>query len=343
MPLKISREDIRNVVADAIVVPTDRFYSGSAGIDFQIHQLSGKGLDELCRTLPELESGEAVLTDPFELKNCRYLIHTCSPKFVDGTDNREEKLASCYRNCLSIAKEKGLKSIAFPLISSVSFAFPKGRALRIARDTIIKFLQSNEMDVALLVYDKDSFDHTDRLYQDIAYYLNRHLMPEPKMAGAMKYSDSGKTSLFKKARKKKVSSVKNEILQEMEEADYTFSSASYRFEPDESFSEALIRMIDEKGLKDPDVYKKANIDRKHFNHIKNTKLYKPKKETAVALAIGMRLNLKETNELLEKAGFVLSRSYTFDLIIRHCIEEGIYNIFDINEILFQYDQKTLGC
>ena len=115
------------------------------------------------------------------------------------------------------------------------------------------------------------------------------------------------------------------------------------FEPDESFSECLIRMIDEKGLLDPDVYKKANIDRKHFNHIKNTKEYRPRKETVVALAIGMKLDLKETNILLERAGFVLSRSSKFDLIIRYCIEHGIYDIYQINEILFTEDQKTLGC
>ena len=116
-----------------------------------------------------------------------------------------------------------------------------------------------------------------------------------------------------------------------------------RFIPDESFSECLIRMIDERKMKDPEVYKAANIDRKLFNHIKNTKNYRPKKETAVALAIGMRLNSKDTDTLLERAGFILSRSSKFDLIIRYCIEQGIYNIFEINEILFEEDQKTLGC
>jgi len=115
------------------------------------------------------------------------------------------------------------------------------------------------------------------------------------------------------------------------------------FEPDESFSECLIRMIDERGLLDPDVYKKANIDRKHFNHIKNTKDYRPKKKTAVALAIGMKLNIKDTNKLLERAGYVLSSASRFDLIIKYCIEHRIYNIFDVNEILFTYDQETLGC
>lgn len=343
MPLQISRNDIRNVYADAIVDPTDGFYSGSTGTDYQIHQAAGKGLDEYCAKLPELQVGEAVVTDSFELNNCRYIIHTHGPHYIDGTHDEEKKLASCYLNCLLIAKESGLESIAFPLISSGNYSFPRGRALKVARDVIIDFLKDNEMDVTLLIYDRDCFDRTSRIYLSVSSYLERRLMPHQNMAGAAKQSRSEKTSLFGRPRKEKVSSVKSDFFPEMEDADYSFSSASYRFEPDESFSEAMIRMIDEKGLKDPEVYKKANIDRKHFNHIKNTKLYKPKKETAVALAIGMKLNLKETNDLLEKAGYVLSRSSVSDLIIRHCIEEGIYNIFDINELLFQYDQKTLGC
>lgn len=114
------------------------------------------------------------------------------------------------------------------------------------------------------------------------------------------------------------------------------------FEPDESFSECLIRMIDEKGLLDPDVYKKANIDRKLFNHIKNDIDYHPSKQTAVALALGMELNIDETDTLLERAGFVLSNSSKFDLIIKYCIENNIYDIYQINEILLEEDQKTLG-
>ena len=336
MPLKISRNDIRRVKADAIVDPTDRFLSGAGGTDRAIHRMAGKALDEVCKEIGTLEIGSAVITDSFDCKNCRYIIHTCGPEYVDGKQNEAELLTSCYRNCLELAKQNSLSSIAFPLISSGTFSFPKGQALRIASDTITEFLLENEMDVFLLVYDEESFDTAGKLFSDIRSYLDKNLKPRITIHSAKSLSFDGAmpTESFQS------------VVLDREEVSLKRprkKKETGRFEPDESFSECMIRMIDEKGLLDPDVYKKANIDRKHFNHIKNTKDYRPKKETAVALAIGMKLDMKETGTLLERAGFLLSRSSKFDLIIRYCIEHGIYDIFQINEILFEEDQKTLGC
>jgi len=328
MPLEISRNDISNIIVDAIVNPSDKFLSGSGGIDKIIHTMAGDGLSkELENHI--LKCGDAIITDSYDLNNCRYIIHTCGPIYQENKHNLEELLALCYKNCLYLALENNIESIAFPLISSGSFMFPKGKALKIASDTITDFLLDNEMQVYLLVYDKDAFDVANKLFSNIKNYLDKELVKEKKSqlfgSGILNHG------LFS-------------ISEDAEETYEYSTAASYKqFEPDESFSECLIRMIDERGLLDPDVYKKANIDRKHFNHIKNTKNYRPKKETAVALAIGMRLNLDDTNTLLERAGFVLSRSSKFDLIIKYCIENEIYNIFDINEILFEEDQKTLGC
>ena len=345
MPIEISRNDIRRIRADAIVCPTDRCLSGSGGTDELIHELAGKRLDERCAEIGYLAVGDAVVTDAYDLGNASYIIHTCGPLYEDGAHHENELLASCYRRCLELADDLNLESIAFPLISSGTFAFPKGEALRIATDTITGFLLDHEMQVYLLVYSKDAFDTASRLYTDIRDYLDGILSP-------VHYNSAPKTSqslesVFHRPSKpaKETSIIHHEMKASHEETDMDMCifAENARFEPDESFSECLIRMIDERGLTDPEVYKKANIDRKHFNHIKNNKNYRPKKETVVALAIGMELDLQDTNTLLERAGFVLSRSYKFDLIIRYCIEHEIYDIFRINEILFEEDQKILGC
>ncbi len=336
MPLTISRNDIRNVKADVIVNPTDRFLSGSGSIDRIIHELAGRSLcEELEKNVP-LSEGSALITGSYGFSGCSYIIHTCGPRYVDGQHDEEKTLASCYEKCLSLALKKKAESIAFPLISSGSFGFPKGRALKIATDVITSFLLENEMDVLLLVYDRDSFDTAGKLFSDVQNYLERRRHPEVSCIGS---NFSVCDSVKPKQKKEKEKIIENQAkLQEM-----SVPLDKISFEPDESFSECLVRMIDEKKLNDPEVYKRANIDRKHFNHIINDKNYRPRKETAVALAIGMKLNLKETRTLLERAGFALSDSFVFDQIIHYCIVRRIYNIFDINEILFEYDQKTLGC
>ena len=334
MPLEISRNDIRNISVDAIVNPTDMFLSGSGSIDEIIHEAAGEELDKRLSGL-NLDTGKAFITESYNLKNCKYIIHTCGPIYQDGSHNEDETLASCYRECLLLAKEYNLESIAFPLIASGTFMFPKGQALKIATDTITQFLLDNETRVYLLVYDKKAFDIANKLYTNIRNYLDDNFHDDI----SMKYSSSIQIKENRKHNSPKKQQHTAVYLYEEERCDAAYG----RFEPDESFSECLIRMIDEKGLLDPEVYKKANIDRKHFNHIKNDKYYKPRKETAVALAIGMCLNIKDTNTLLERAGFVLSNSSKFDLIIKYCIENKIYNIYQINEILFEEDQKTLGC
>ena len=337
MPLSICRNDILKIKADAIVNPTDRYLSGSGGTDLQIHLAAGEKLDEECYRHGEINTGEVFVTGSYNCQNSDWIIHACGPVFDEEDEQRDEQLRNCYRNALNAAVERKLKSIAFPLISSGSFAYPKGKALRIATDTITSFLLEQEMQVYLLVYDKEAFDTASKLFVEIHNYLDDQLGTFAETASYSGNRGKRRTGLVPNFREDILDmQVLGSVLPQAKED-------SYSFEPDESFSECLIRLIDEKGMTDPEVYKRANIDRKLFNHIKNTKLYRPKKETAVALAIGMKLSLEETNDLLEKAGFVLSRSSRFDLIIRYCLTQKEYNIFRINEILFEQDQKTLGC
>ncbi len=346
MPLSICRNDVLKIRSDAIVDPTDCFLSGSGGTDLQIHLAAGEKLDEECRKLGYLKTGEVFVTPSYNCKNCDYIIHTSGPVFGEKNEQNEAELRSCYKNSLQAAAERKLESIAFPLISTGTFAFPKGKALQIATDTITSFLLEQEMQVYLLVYDKEAFDTASRLFVEVKNYLNDQL-GEPRY-NSISYSGTAKEGAPGRPREKRKLSnafekIREDVIDMMVTSAAPKEEAEYSFEPDESFSECMIRLIDEKRMKDPDVYKRANIDRKLFNHIKNDVNYHPKKETAVALAIGMRLNLREANDLLEKAGFVLSRSSRFDLVIRYCLEHQIYNIFDINEYLFAEDQKTLGC
>lgn len=328
MPLTILRNNICDIEADAIVNPSDIYLSGSGGTDYEIRQRAGAKLDEELNAFGTIEISKAIITKSYNLTNCRYIIHTAGPFY--STD--DSLLYDTYINCLNLAKENGLESIAFPLIASGHLDWPKGEALKIANRAIIRFLEDNDMDVYLLVYDKQSFDTSKGLFKNVIDYLQER--EAKKIERNNVFGVSALPNVFHDEKKSRAIP-EPEAVMLCEEAAYD------KFELDESFSECLFRYIDEKGMDDVECYRKANIDRRLFSKIRNSN-YTPSKETAVALAIALKLNLNETNNLLEKAGYVLSGSKTFDVIIRYCILHKQYDIFEINNILFYNDQKTLG-
>ena len=327
MPFIISRNDITKIQADAIVNPTNSYFVHEGSIDKLIHDLAGKDLYEACKNRAPLEIGGAFISDSYNFKNCKYIIHTVGPVYSDGKHDEEGLLRACYYNCLNLAKQHHIESIVFPLISSGTFGFPKGRALEIAKEVITTFLEDEDILVELLVYDKEAFDTSKKIFKDVKDYL--------------KLDEEEKESIV---------SLKSEALRfnSLGKAAGVLSSIDYlcdeesAFEPDISFGKYLIELIDERGLKDSEVYKKANINRDVFNKIINDKVTKPKKKTCVALAIALKLDLAETNELLSKAGYVLSNSFIFDKIIIYCLNNNIYDIFDINDLLFENDQEILA-
>lgn len=340
MPIKIIRSDITKMPVDAIVNAANESLLGGGGVDGCIHRAAGRGLLEECRTLHGCPTGGAKITKGYALP-CRYVIHAVGPRWRGGGHGERELLISCYRTSLELAFQNQCETVAFPLISSGIYGYPKDQALRIAMDTISEFLFEHEMLVYLVIFDKASYQIGEKLFQDIASYIDDQYekehtdyerenlrmqmsMPAPMSApmpqSAPKEEPTDKKTLWGKA------PGLEELLCQI----------------DESFSQMLLRKIDEKGMTDAQCYKKANIDRKLFSKIRSDIYYKPSKPTALAFAIALELSLEETKDLLMKAGFALSHSNRFDVIIEYFIAKENYNIFEINEALFAFDQSLLG-
>ena len=337
MPLEIVRNDITKMAVDAIVNAANSSLSGGGGVDGCIHRAAGEELLNECRTLGGCEVGRAKVTGAYRLP-CKYVIHTVGPVWYGGSMGEKALLESCYRESLALAKEKKCESVAFPLISSGIFGYPKDQALRVAVDVISDFLFSNDMTVYIVIFDRASFTIGEKLFADIEEYIDDYYAEE--------HTDRRRELYRRNA--PDCASVCDKFCADRTEAEETVCAALSESlddalkHPDESFSQMLLRKIDEKGMTDVQCYKKANIDRKLFSKIRGDVHYRPSKPTAIAFAIALELPLWETEELLKKAGFALSHSSKFDIIIEYFINRGNYNIFEINEALFAFDQSLLG-
>ena len=329
MPLEIVRNDITKMSVDAIVNAAKESLLGGGGVDGCIHRAAGPELLQECRTLGGCRTGEAKITGAYRLP-CKYVIHTVGPVWNGGKYGEREQLASCYRTSLALAKEHGCETVAFPLISSGVFGYPKDQALRVAVDTISEFLAENDMTVYLVIFSRAAYAIGNKLFADIAAYIDDH------------YVDTHTDS-------------RRERLRRMSVLEGRALSAGAAAAPmvadnlddllahlDAGFSETLLKLIDHSGKKDSEIYKKANVDRKLFSKIRNNPDYKPSKPTAIAFAIALELNLDETRDLVARAGYALSASSKFDVIIEYFIRQKKYDIFEINEALFAFDQSLLG-
>lgn len=331
MPLEIIRHDITKMKTDAIVNAANSQLQMGGGVCGAIFNAAGpQELQEACDRIGYCAVGDAVHTDAFGL-DAKWIIHTVGPVWEGGSNNEEALLRNCYRNSLELAHQLGCESIAFPLISTGIFGYPKEPALRIAISEIEQFLMEHEMQVHLVVFDRQTFGISENLYESIAAFIDENEV------AALEKKDT--------RYRKKIDSGRILDVQEQEmrvESHMELSLEDILRDAEESFSERLLRFIDEKGMTDTETYKKANIDRKLFSKIRNSPGYTPLKKTIVAFAIALELDLSETEELLGTAGFKLSRSHKFDLIILYFIERKNYKIHEINEALFAFDQMILG-
>lgn len=264
MPFKIVRNDITKVKADVIVNTANPNPICASGTDLAIYEAAGKEklLAERAN-IGKIARGDIAVTGAYNLK-AKYIIHTVGPVWTDGLHHEFEILEDCYRKSLQKALELKCESIAFPLISTGVYGFPKDKALQIAVSVFSQFLTENEIEIILVVFDKRSFH--DKLFE----------------------------------------------------------------------------LINEAHIDNKDVWKRANLDRKHFSKIQCDQNYHPKKKTVMALCIALQLDLEQSKDLLARADWAFSPSSKVDLIVQKAIIDKQYDIMQLNVTLFKYTNEILG-
>ena len=325
MPLSIVRNDITTMKVDAIVNAANESLLGGGGVDGAIHRAAGPDLLKECRTLGGCKTGEAKLTRGYRLP-AKFVIHTVGPIWHGGGHGEREKLVSAYRTSLALALEQGCETVAFPLISAGAYGYPKDQALKVAVDTIGDFLLAHDITVYLVIFDRAAYTIGGKLFADIAAYIDD------------RYADAHTDS--RETRRRQMAMASMPMAAPAGAVPPSLDEALGRM--DESFSQMLLRKIDERGMTDAQCYKKANIDRKLFSKIRSDVHYRPSKPTAAAFAVALELSLEEARELLGRAGFAFSHASKFDIIVEYFIARQNYNIFEINEALFAFDQSLLG-
>ena len=383
MAFQIIRNDITKVSADAIVNTANPKPKYVSGTDYAIYMAAGA--DELLKErqkIGNLEIGQAAVTPAFAL-NAKYIIHTVGPAWVDGEHEEREAVRSCYENSLRLAKELGCESIAFPLIATGVYGFPKADALQIAVSVFSEFLADTDMEIILVVFDEASFVLSGKIFSGVDAFIDENyvsekmdseyslgasvatvaygnILPDEKRRGRRLLGDA--LHLPRRKDSARAESIKADTLDEesfdeeeraaepMMAAPMAMASADkvgrslddLMANVSETWQESLFRLIDEKGYTDTEVYKRANVDRKHFSKIRSNAEYQPKKITAVAFALALKLSLDETKDLLGRAGYALSPSSRFDLIIEYFIGQEVYDTYTINLALFEHKQPLLG-
>ena len=373
MSFKIVRNDITRIKADAIVNTANPEPVYSAGTDSAVYTAAGaKKLLEERKKIGRIAEGDVAVTPAFAL-DAKYIFHTVGPIWQGGNYGEKEIVRKCYQNCLDKAKELELESIAFPLIATGTYGFPKADALLIATSVFSGFLAENEMEITLVVFDSESFALSDKIFAGVDQFIDENYVGEKTVeeyspvnlrAGLEAHvaDECAEEPIERKAARRERN--RNErrglfgsgsnamrmdsAIPPVAAAGAACASVAPRSLEDvvknvsETWQESLLRLITERGYSDTEVYKRANVDRKLFSKIRTNKNYQPKKNTAVAFALALRLNLDETKDFLMRAGYAFSPSSKFDLIIEYSIEHGVYDLMLINGALFDHDQPQLG-
>ena len=305
MPFSIVKKDITSLKVDALVNSTNSDMFGYAGVDRLIHELGGEEFDRECSALKgKLRFGEAVYTKACGDLKCRYVIHTYGPTYVNGYEGEPVILRSCYRESLRLASSLGCRSVAFPLICAGTLSYPIQEALGIAISAINEYLrlENPKLSVTLCIY----FGSSERVEDSILKDIDRYIL-ENSLGGE----------------------------KEEESLDNLLAAGG------EKFHEMLRRLMQERGLKDPDIYHPLYMSPKTFNKIINGNVMQPKKNTIYAIAITMGLGYEETKKLMESAGLTFSTASRQDKIIAYCLQHGITKLYDINMQLVGHDEEPV--
>ncbi len=341
MSFQIVRNDIANMQVDAIVNTANPKPVIGWGTDSRIHEKAGPDLLAERQKIGSIAVGSAAVTPAFRLP-AKYVIHTVGPVWNGGNNGEEALLRSCYDSALKLATEYHCGSVAFPLISTGNYGFPKDKALQIAISVFSSFLLENELQIYLVVFDRASFRLSEKLFQGVASYIDEHYVDTVRDTA---YGTRGLRSGRFLPRAMDVcesSCAPEEMPLPSKAAAKALSLEDMLKQADAGFTENLLQRIDAAGKKDSQVYKKAGLTKQHFSKIRNNPDYKPTKPTAIALALALELSLEETKDLIGRAGYALTNSSKFDLIIRYYIERKIYDIVQINIALYEFDQMLLG-
>lgn len=344
MPFEIVRNDITKMCVDAIVNTANPKPVVGSGTDTMIHKKAGPELLVARQRIGSIDVGCAAITPAFDLQ-AKYVIHTVGPVWDDGSYGEEILLRNCYDNSLKLAMEHRCKSIAFPLISTGNYGFPKDRALQIAISAFSTFLLEHEMQIYLVVFDRTSFKLSEKLFQSVVSYIDEHYVDDYKIAA---YGAAPENR--RRIRRRRDWELEERMVVEECAPCYSMPMAPSKAmsledmlkHADAGFTETLLKLIDDSGKKDSEIYKRAGLTKQHFSKIRNNQNYKPTKPTAIALALALELDLDTTRDLIGRAGYALTNSSKFDLIIQYHIENRKYNVVEINCVLFEHDQSLLG-
>ena len=340
MPFEIVRNDITKMSVDAIVNTANPKPVVGSGTDTAVHKKAGPELLKARQCIGRIEPGHAAITPAYNL-DAKYVIHTVGPIWIDGSHDEALLLRGCYENSLHLAAENGCQSIAFPLISTGNYGFPKDRALQIAIAVFSAFLLEHEMEIYLVVYDHKAFKLSEKLFQNVASYIDENYVDESELDFCELEEEERRMRPLWAVEACESLTINENVLRAPTEAKAT-TLEDILDQTDAGFTETLLKLIDETGKKDSEIYKKANVSKQHFSKIRNNPYYQPTKATAIAFALALELDVDQTNDLIGRAGYTLTRSSRFDLIVQYYIEKKNFNIVEINVTLYEFDQTLLG-
>ena len=352
MPFKIVRNDITHVKADVIVNTANPKPIYASGTDLAVYQAAGA--DELLaerKKIGCIERGDIAVTGAYAL-NAKYIIHTVGPVWVDGMHKEFETLERCYAKSLQKALELGCNSIAFPLISTGVYGFPKDKALQIAVSVFSRFLLENEMQIILVVFDKKSFQLSGQLVGEIDSFIDANYIRQKRITeysrrpfrhSRIESNITYDSEVYEEcSRYTEAEESETELLMSVPMPQKAMSLEEELENVGMSFHDKLFELIGESGMDNKDVWKRANLDRKHFSKIQCDEKYHPKKKTVMALCIALELDLEQAKDLLARADWAFSPSSKVDLIVQKAIIDKQYDIYQLNLVLFQYTNEILG-